>query len=141
VTRQAGRTWPIVLAVAVAAFAFPAVSATAHETSSQTDIVDDAFIFNGEEIFVTGHLTSPKEGCLANRTVRLFAMDDAGTPSDPSDDVRTSMDTDRTSRNGGFYLKGVFPEEADYVYVRVARKNIGPPGHKHICEPQSADPS
>ena len=136
---RVNRTWSIASAIAVAILVLGVNTANAHETSFPSEIFIDEFIYAqaSGDTTSTGHITSPKEGCVPGRTVNFFAVSDAGTPRDPSDDVRTLLDTDRTSLNGAYYVEGDSPIGTDSWIVRVTRKNIGSSGHKHFC--QSAD--
>jgi len=134
VTKLVNRTLSIVSAVAVAGLVFGVNIASAHNTSSPTEMFLDEISGQSGDVTATGHLDSPKAGCVPNRTVKLFAVSDEGTAQDPGDDERTLLDTDRTSLNGAFYLEGSAPAGTDYFLILATRKNIGSSGHKHLCQ-------
>ena len=128
-----GRKFWITSAIAGVVLAFGAPTATAHETSYDTQIEFDESTSNAGFFTFTGRLESSKDQCLPKRTIKFFAVEDQGTIN-LNDDVRTLLDKDSTSANGAFYLEGDSPAGTDYWVVRLEKKNIGPSGHKHICE-------
>ena len=115
-----------------------ASAANAHDTSTRTDLfVGDIGLPGMQKVVVKPDPGSPNEKCVPDRTVKLFAEGDSGTPDDPSDDFRTLLDKDRTNLNGGYSLRGTMPEGTDYVTILLTRKTHGSSGHKHICEGSS----
>ena len=71
-----------------------------------------------------GEVTSPKARCEPRRTVKLFRK-----RSGPDQ----LMGRDRTDSVGAWHVEPN-PSPAGTYYARVARKDIGPPGHNHICD-------
>src|ERR671923_1920311 len=72
-----------------------------------------------------GEVTSPKARCEPQRTVKLFRKR-SGTDQ--------LMGRDRTNSEGAWHVEPD-PSPAGTYYARVTRKDIGGPGHDHICDP------
>ena len=138
VAKQVKRTWSIASAFAVAVLMLGAATAHAHKTSFETEVRIDAVYYSGPTVTVAGYVSSLKAECVPNRTVQLIAAENLNTP-DQSDDRRTVVDTDRTSLNGAYRVRGDRPPGTDYTYVRVTQKNIGSSGHRHICQADTND--
>lgn len=71
-----------------------------------------------------GIVESPTAACVSDRTVRISMRIDGSYEL---------IDTDRTSRKGfwsGGGREGITSRDSR---ARVTRKNIGLPGHRHIC--------
>ena len=138
VAKQAGRASTFALAIGVTAVMFGATAANAHDTSTRTDLfVGDISQPAVGKVAVKGYLGSPNAKCVPDRTVKLFAVEDSGTPDESSDDIQTLVDKDRTNLRGGYSLRSTVPEGTDYVTITLTRENIGSPGHKHVCEGSS----
>ena len=71
-----------------------------------------------------GEVTSVKARCEPRRTVKLFRKR-SGT-----DEL---MGRDETDSEGAWHVEPN-PSPAGTYYARVKRKDIGPPGHDHICD-------
>ena len=72
-----------------------------------------------------GEVSSPKARCEPHRTVKLFRK-----RSGPDQ----LMGRDETDSQGGWQVEPN-PSPAGTYYARVTRKDIGGPGHDHICDP------
>jgi hypothetical protein len=118
------------LAIAVAVLVLGATTAVAHRTSFNTeiDVENVDVLVNGETLIrIEGDLISPKAACRPGRFVVAFTVNEIGEV--------TIIDSDVTDAEGDFFLQGPLPpDRPDAMFVSVARKNIGPPGHRHICQ-------
>ena len=107
-----------------------AATAAAHTTSTPTEVVfvDGAQTSSPDTLHVQGYLNTSSK-CRANRRVKIFFIY-SGSPE------WTLVDEDRSSLNGNWSGSG--PIKGNYSQkIRVTRRNVGPPGHKHICEPDT----
>jgi hypothetical protein len=108
---------------AVGALALGGGVAEAHNTTFQTNVeFQGSYAVNGFDA-VGGQVSSPRSGCVPNRTVRVFAIENGS---------RELVDIARTSDNGAFVGLGDFGA-ADDARAKVTRKNIGGSNHRHIC--------
>jgi hypothetical protein len=119
----------LLLCTAFAFVAFSAVAA-ARVPSSPTKVILDQFTETGSgpdaQGHFVGHLESPKQGCVRDRTVKLFMRDG-------NDGSITLADTDKTGRHGGWVLDGgLFT--IDRAQVRATRKVIGSGDNRRICK-------
>jgi hypothetical protein len=108
---------------AVAVITIGTVAAhTAHYRSRVTILVccasDGLWDFGGE-------VTSPHARCEPRRRVKLFRR--RGGPDQ-------LMGRDRTDSAGAWAIEPD-PSPAGTYYAKVTRKDIGPAGHDHICDP------
>jgi hypothetical protein len=117
--------WRVGAVVAVAAM-LGAAPAGAHETQieSSVDVFEGFIGGKGGAGALGGVDGNPK--CVSQRSVKLRAME-VGEPP-------VVIDRARTSTNGGWHMFGLFPPGYAVLDVKMVKKNIGPSGHKHICE-------
>src|SRR5688572_22863371 len=108
----------VVLACGLAA-AFLAEAASAHTVRFGGQLT---VRFIGETNVFKGRVTSSKAACESGRRVNVFRV-----VSGP--DVRVA--SDRTDSVGRWQL--VYNAPADDYYAKLARRDIGGPGHDHIC--------
>ena len=120
----------IAIVLAAAAAVLAATPASAHNAAFDSTIQitgQVGTVVNDYQYY--GEVSSPRDGCIPGRTVKIFAL---------TTDGRKLVDTDRTSRNGFFFGGGDFTpggvEGVDGVRVKVLAEDIGPQGHDHICE-------
>jgi hypothetical protein len=122
----------MVTVLGIAAIGAVASPATAHDTSFNSEIQIEGLVgVTVDDYRYYGRVDSPKPDCVPGRTVKIFALTPEG---------RLLIDTDRTSRNGSFFGGGDFtPTDGDVTGVRVTvvKRNIGPSGHRHLCEADS----
>jgi hypothetical protein len=111
---------------AVAALALGGGVAQAHNTTFQTSVeFQTEYSDGGGETGLAGRVSSPRAGCVPDRTVKVFAI------------FNELVDIARTSDNGAFAGVGDFQLARDAL-AKVTRKNIGRSGHRHICGKASA---
>ena len=85
---------------------------------------------DGRSDYIIGKVVSPKEKCIAGRTVKIFRRPSGGG------DFRL-IDADRSSKNG-FWSGGGFEDiNAVEGKVTVARKIIERPGAQIVCAADS----
>jgi hypothetical protein len=119
------------MAVLLALGAGYAVAHTTHyDTGIEARGADRGTPPNDADVIYYGKVTSPKFACLRDRTVEWVIHRSAH-----KDLVK---DVGHTSRYGAWALKanvgaGATPSDATSVDVIALRKNIGPPGHRHVC--------
>jgi hypothetical protein len=109
----------VVGAAAMVSSAGPATAATPTDPST----VEIGDIFNGVQ--AVGTVTSPNAGCIANRTVEIYAIRPEGAKL---------FDVDQTSRRG--YWSGGGPKlttGAKAVRVKVLAKTVGPKSDERRC--------
>jgi hypothetical protein len=79
---------------------------------------------------VTGHLASPKDACLRNRTVKFLARTEGGD--------KVVLDKDRTNDRGRWVLIGdvtsTHAERLKATEKRLPKRH----GHRRVCESASA---
>jgi hypothetical protein len=104
-----------------------AASASGHETSFPTMIFLDDLTIVGDDLLFSGHVESPRNGCLPRRTVELHAVFTGGSEF---------IDRGRTSENGFYGVGGAFDSGGGAFNwrIRVLRKDIGGHDHTHICK-------
>jgi hypothetical protein len=103
-------------------------SAVAHTTHTPTDvIVDDVEYIPVDTFMMRGHLATTKR-CRANRRMKLFIryLDDQ--------DHWTLVDEGTSTTNGYWIGTGSDEGGVNGWKIRAARKNVGPTGHRHICD-------
>jgi hypothetical protein len=83
-----------------------------------------------------GDLLTTKK-CRVDRKVKIFYEYVTGARQQgPAPPDWTLVDIDRSSRNGMWGGSGPIGGEVGgvgAVKIRATRKNVGPPGHRHIC--------
>jgi hypothetical protein len=122
------RTRLLVVAIcaAVAVLALATSVAVAHTFRAGSNIDIDDVTFPDGLIEIRGDVESPRNSCEVGRFVFAVAVDQQ------TGRVRF-IDSDVTNVNGVFVLRGPLPEDADFVIVRVTRRETGGQGHRHIC--------
>ena len=78
----------------------------------------------GLGLFVGGLVTSEKQTCVGQRTVKIFRLEGSS---------QSLVDTDKTSKGGAWSGFGGF-KGSDGVKAVLTKRNIGRRGHKHICK-------
>jgi hypothetical protein len=134
----------------IAAALVGAAGAAAHTTSFSSNVSFDLLFCsdcNGgkgigpsaHDYVAAGEVSSPKAACVPGRKVKLYAvytgLDKRGGLA-PEPEL---LDIDRTSEHGAW--SGRFThtlEDVDHFEARLVRRNIGPQGHRHICDEASA---
>jgi hypothetical protein len=131
----------------IAAALIGATGAVAHTTSFASNVSFEFFECidcnggvptKGNELhtYVTGgQVTSPKAECVPNRKVKLYAVYAIPRRGAATKEL---LDVDRTSNNGAW--SGRFTHDllgVDHLQAKLVRKNIGPSGHRHICDGDS----
>jgi len=119
----------ILTGLALAAIGLMASPASAHDTSFDSTIEIEGLVgVNVNDYRYYGDVSSPKDRCVPGRTVKIFSLTLEGPKL---------IDTDRTSRNGFWFGGGDFTPPGttgtDGVRVRVAPRDIGRHGHRHVC--------
>ena len=129
--------WGIATLGASAILLGGAEAAVAHNNSTSTTVV-----IAGNDIprpgtlAVYGYLDT-SEACRANRVVNLFARYLEWTHRHVlAPGEWTLADKDRSSLDG-FYVGGMADYNLMATKVVVTRKNLGRPGHRHICQGDS----
>lgn len=79
-----------------------------------------------------GAVDSPKAACKPHRTVRLYKKDSAAATPVFLAETKSSADPAVGVGSYAIYTDGS-PPKPGYYFTRVTRKDIGPPGHHHIC--------
>ena len=104
-------------------------AAVAHTTSEPTEVVLVSYAQTPPGTYhVQGYLNTSSK-CRANRRVKIFFVYSGSV-------VWTLVDEDTSSLNGNWAGSG--PAKGSYATkIRVTRKNVGRPGHRHICEPDT----
>ena len=113
----------------VAMLGIGVAQALAHSTSHPTTIGFRHFTGYPGNALLSGLVESPNTNCVAGRTAKLIVTKPGGE--------RVVVDTTRTSRNGAYGLHGSFNGD-DEARVKVTRRNVGRPGHRHICRSVTA---
>ncbi len=100
--------------------------AEAHDRTLRTTVeAERAIIVEGTtEVTVLGRVSSPRERCVPNREVKIFALFEDGS--------RELKDVARTSDRGYVATHDDFAG-ANNALFRVMRANIGRGEHRHIC--------
>ena len=122
-----GKTSAMAAIAAIAMFCLIAGTAPAHTTSYRSKVtLHIGSAGGGASTVWFGEVTSPKAGCQPNRNVKVFRIE-------PGPDVRVARG--ETDSDGHFAIQrpGYPPPNGDY-YAKVTRENIGPRGHRHICQ-------
>ena len=136
--------------VTIAVVLVGAASGSAHTTSFPSELSFDfaqcigndcnGGPFKGpvEHTYVAGgEVSSPKPTCVPSRKVKLFAV--YAIPKRGAAPAPELLDIDRTSDSGAW--SGRFTHDlvgVDHLQATLVKKNIGPQGHSHICETDSA---
>jgi hypothetical protein len=123
-----------VFSICALALAVPAI-ASAHDTTYESTVSIDYAVEPpakgaSETLMVGGRVGSEKEACVANRTVKLYAL--FNLPEKRGEFTKELVDVDRTSRNGAWSGTGNFIG-TDGALAKLVRKDIGPKGHNHVC--------
>ena len=113
----------VVVAAVAALFLAVGVAAAAAPTFSTT-ITFDAFTGPDDNATFDGRIDSPNIPCLANRTVKAYKDTGAG--------AFELFDTDQTSRNGAWAVRGNVTGEPP-VKFKVTKKNIGTKAKPKYC--------
>jgi hypothetical protein len=108
------------LLAASAVLALDVGVAAAHTTSFESTVTIGV---NQERKQYFGTVSSPRAGCVPDRLVKLFR--DEGQPD-------TLVGSDRTNETGRWRVATNVEPGVAY-YARVTRRDIGRPGHNHIC--------
>ena len=113
--------------VGAAALASGVGSAGAHDVSYKSTIeIRDVY----DSAQAIGTVASPNAKCLPNRTVEIYAVKDTGPQL---------VDVDPTSRRGYWSGGGAtLTQGASAVRVKVLSRNVGPKGHTHVCQADTA---
>lgn len=115
------------IATVVAVAALVPASATAHNVHWSTSSTIYAW-YNSDlnkSGGANGQISSPKPACIANRTVKVY---------------RNGVYVGQaTSNESGFWQFGYQPADG-MISATVRRKNIGPAGHRHLCQRYVAGP-
>ncbi len=104
--------------------------AGAHRASYATAVVEDGASPSPRPDFkVTGHLESPKDACVRNRTVKFLARTEDGST--------VLLDQDRTNDRGKWELIGDITDTHD-ERIKATQKRL-PKRHHHrrVCEASS----
>ncbi len=120
--------WVALIASALAVL-YVAV-AVAHRASYSTTVVEDNASTSPRPDFkVVGHLESPKDACIRNRTVKFLARTEGGTT--------VLLDKDRTNDRGKWELIGDITNTHD-ERIKATRKRL-PKHHHHrrVCRATS----
>jgi len=127
------------IAIVVAVAALVPASATAHtvrwSTSSTIDAYYEHSYHSGPPDLITdgwanGHISSPKPACIANRTVEVYR-----------NGVYVAQATSQEWYwNPGSWGTTTYQPGDGMISATVKRKNIGPAGHRHLCERYVAGP-
>ena len=80
----------------------------------------------------SGEVDSPKAACKPHRTVRLYRQASAAATPVFLAETKSSADPAVGVGSYAIYTDGSPPQPGRY-FTKVTRKNIGPPGHHHIC--------
>lgn len=112
--------------LAVALFVLCAAVAGARRASYPTTIVEESASPSPRPDFkLTGHLESPKDACVRNRTVKFLARTEDGTP--------VLLGTDRTNDRGHWKLIGdtttTHDERIKAIEKRLPRRHH----HRRAC--------
>lgn len=103
--------------------------AVGHTTSFPSDVTIE--LVTGAQDKFKGEVSSVKAKCVPGRLVKVFLVEGA----DPNPSADTLIGKDTTNNNGRYRVvpAGGVASPGDF-YARVKQRNIGRPGHKHICE-------
>ncbi|MDP8929086.1 MAG: hypothetical protein M3O70_11075 [Actinomycetota bacterium] len=122
----------IVALVACGMLAVGATSAAAHTTSTPTSVrIVEQDVFEPPTHSVLGDLVPTAQKCRDNRRVSVY-FDYAHQPIE-----WVLVDVARSGLSGSWAGSGFMNNQFGFVSsirARVARKNIGPAGHRHICQ-------
>src|SRR4051794_13884310 len=108
----------VITAVTAVLILVGATSALAR--SSFTTTIDQQAVWgtvSTNEVFFAGNVSSPKRACIADRKVKEIAFY-------PGNQL-VLVDTDRTSKHGGWSTGGRLENNLDHVIAKVTRKRIG----------------
>jgi hypothetical protein len=112
--------------VGIVALAAVIGTATARTTHYPTTLDATGTSAGGPGVFIEyGRVHSPKGACRSNRTLKMVVRYPDGS--------RKVLDRDRSSSNGAYALVGDFTG-FESGKINAARKRIGRPGHRRICD-------
>lgn len=102
-----------------------AAPATAHNNVFESQLIQDD-VGCCAEFRAIGFVESQRAACVPDRKVKLFFHESG---------VKTLIDTDRTSDNGAWVLRGAVPEPLPDSYtLKVPKERLeSPSGHRHVC--------
>lgn len=137
----------IALATVLAALV-GAAGATAHTTHYPSDISFDLMLCTdcgvkhgvAHHWVVGGEVSSAKAACVPGRKVKIYAVYTGvrkhGTVPPPAPEL---LDIDRTSEHGAWSARFTHTlDGVDHLEAQLVKRNIGPQGHSHICDGESA---
>ena len=121
-----------------------AAGAVAHTTDYPSDITFDLLRCDNcapkraggepDSWVAGGEVFSVKAACVPGRKVKLYAASTTVPKHGPVPPPEL-LDIDRTSTNGAWSAR--FDNDlvgVDHLEARLVEKNIGPQGHRHICD-------
>lgn len=103
-------------------------AAVAHTTHTPTEVViDETDYITLDTFMMRGHLETTRR-CQGNRRMKFFIR----YLDNPS---QWTLVDEGTSTTNGYWI-GTGPDEGGVNgwKIRAARKNVGRPGHRHICD-------
>ncbi len=116
--------------LALAALALPIGAAQAGGSKPTTVLIESASCPSSSTCEVLGFIESSRK-CLRNRKLKVFIQEATGP--------RIRLGGDRTSRNGGYYVRGEnsFDEQV-FISVEVAKARVGPRRNPTRCRAATA---
>jgi hypothetical protein len=111
---------------AVALLAIGAGVASAHTVRFDSEVTIE---YSADPSTFFGTVSSPRVGCVPRRLVTLY---------EEAPGADTALGSDRTNQEGDWRI----PEplgDGGIFYARVARRDMGGPGHDHICKAAKSD--
>ena len=115
-----------------AALIFGVEGASAHTTSTPTSVrIVDQGVYEPPTHSVLGDLGTTAPKCRDNRRLNLY-FDYAHEPIE-----WVLVDVPRSGLSGGWAGSGFMNNQfgfVSFIQAKALRKNIGRPGHRHICQ-------